>query len=244
MEQIDTLLNGYKLVQDKEKFMYGIDAVLLSAFSLPSIYKGDSLVDLGTGTGIIPLLLQSTSNGKEFTGLEVQEESAQMAQKSVDLNQLPNVRIICGDIKNVNTIFPKHSVEFVTSNPPYMINEHGRQCGTDAKSIARHEVLCTLEDVVSAADYLLKPHGTFCMIHRPFRLPEIFAALKAHSMEPKRMQLVYPFVDKEPNMVLIEAKKNAQPRLTNEPPLIVREASGEYTKQVDDIYNLFRRDVN
>ena len=240
MEQIDTLLNGYKLIQDKEKFMYGIDAVLLSGFALSLVNKGDSLVDLGTGTGIIPLLLQSVSKGKEFTGLEVQTESAQMAQKSVELNNLPNVRIITGDIKNVNQLFLKHSVEIVTCNPPYMINEHGRQCGTDAKSIARHEVLCTLDDVISAAEYLLKPHGTFCMIHRPFRLPEIFTTLAKYLLEPKRMQLIYPFADKEPNMVLIEAKKNAQPWLKNEPPLIVRESSGEYTKQVDDIYNLFR----
>lgn len=242
MEQIDSLLCGYKIIQDKERFMYGIDAVLLSAFAAPQIRKGEKAVDLGTGTGIIPLLLEAVSYADFITGLEVQKESAEMAQRSVELNNLQNkIRIVNGDIKSVEKNFEKHSVQVVTSNPPYMINEHGKQCGTDAKSIARHEVLCTLEDVVSAADYLLRPHGTFFMIHRPFRLPEIFTSLKNHGLEPKRMQLVYPFSDKEPNMVLIEAKKNAQPRLKIEQALVVRESNGEYTNQIEQIYNLFRK---
>ena len=165
-----------------------------------------------------------------------------MAARSVELNKLSTkVQIVQGDIKAVSSIFPKHSFNVVTSNPPYMINEHGRQNDGDAKSIARHEVLCTLEDVVDAADYLLSPHGKFFMIHRPFRLPEIFSALQKYNLEVKRMRLVYPFVDKEANMVLIEARKNARPELKVESPLIVRfnegPKKGSYTDEIQEIYN-------
>lgn len=242
MENIDTLLNGRKIIQDPERFQFGIDAVLLAAFASEETRKGDLVIDLGTGTGIIPLLMETSSFASSLTGLEIQEESALMAQKSVELNHLESkIKIVKGDIKSVSSLFDCHSFQVVTSNPPYMINEHGFQNDGDAKSIARHEVLCTLEDVVSAADYLLRPHGKFFMIHRPFRLPEIFSAFQKHNLEAKRMRLVYPFADKEPNMVLIEARKNAKPRLKIESPLIVRNNSGphkgEYTDEIVRIYN-------
>lgn len=241
MEQIDTLLSGYKIIQDKERFMYGIDAVLLSAFSKSEIRKNDKVVDLGTGTGIIPLLLESSTPASHFSAIEVQTDSAEMARRSVELNNLQSkIEIINGDICSISSLLPKHSVEVVVSNPPYMISEHGKQNPNDAKSIARHEVLCKLSDIISAADYLLKPHGKFFMIHRPFRLPEIFTEMHVHGLEPKRMQLVYPFEDKEPNIVLIEARKNAQPRLAIEKPLIVRENSGEYTAAINEIYSQFK----
>lgn len=243
MEQIDTLLNGNKIIQDKERFQYGIDAVLLSAFATPNIRPGESVIDLGTGTGIIPLLLEHSTQAAAITGLEVQKASADMAGRSVALNKLENkIKIVEGDLKQVSSLFPKHSFNVVTSNPPYMINEHGKQNEGDAKSIARHEVLCTLEDVVAAADYLLLPHGKFFMIHRPFRLPEIFAAMAKHNLEPKTMRLVHPFEDKEPNMVLIEARKNAKPRLKIESSLVVRykdgERAGEYTDEILEMYKL------
>lgn len=243
MEQIDTLLNGSKIIQDAERFQYGIDAVLLSAFASPSIKPGETVIDLGTGTGIIPLLLQHSTKAACITGLEVQAASAEMAARSVALNNLENrIKIVEGDIKSVSELFPKHSFNAVTSNPPYMINEHGRQNAGDAKTIARHEVLCTLEDVVAAADYLLLPHGKFFMIHRPFRLPEIFSVMMQHNIEPKTMRLVHPFEDKEPNMVLIEGRKNARPRLKIENPLVVRynsgERTGEYTDEIQEMYKL------
>lgn len=237
MEQIDQLLNGYKIIQDPQRFQFGIDAVLLADFALKGTGYKDSVIDLGTGTGIIPLLMQGQRKDCSFTGLEIQSGSAEMAARSVELNCLQEkIRIVEGDVKMVSELFSKHSFNAVTSNPPYMINEHGYQNPGDAKAIARHEVLCTLEDVVAAADYLLLPHGKFFMIHRPFRLPEIFAALKNHNMEPKRMRLVHPFADKEPNMVLIEARKNAKPRLEIESPLVVRNADGEYTDEINRIY--------
>ncbi len=259
MIQTDTLKNGYKIIQDTERFQFGIDAVLLADFAAGSVREGDKVIDLGTGTGIIPLLLAGrwlsaceagvskppvTFTGTQapqvtFTGLEVQKESADMAAQSVALNGLEGqLQIVHGDLKEAGSLFPRHSFNVVTCNPPYMIDEHGRGNALDAKTIARHEVLCTLEDVVAAADDLLATHGKFFMIHRPFRLPEIFEALSAHKLEAKRMRLIQPFVGKEPNMVLIEARKNAKRRLTIEPPLIVRNDDGEYTKEIQKIYTV------
>jgi tRNA1Val (adenine37-N6)-methyltransferase len=254
MIQTDTLKNGFKIIQDTERFQFGIDAVLLADFAAGSVREGDKVIDLGTGTGIIPLLMAGRCNSTAgafdtplggtqspqvtFTGLEVQEASADMAAQSVALNGLEGqIQILQGDLKEADNLFPRHSFDVITCNPPYMIDEHGRSNALDAKTIARHEVLCTLEDVVAAADTLLASHGKFFMIHRPFRLPEIFESLAAHKLEMKRMRLIQPFAGKEPNMVLIEARKNAKRRLTIEPPLIVRDDNGEYTVEVQDIYN-------
>jgi len=248
MIQTDTLKNGFKIIQDTERFQFGIDAVLLADFAAGSVREGDKVIDLGTGTGIIPLLLAGrwlsaceagvSKPPVTFTGLEVQESSADMAAQSVALNGLEGqIQIVHGDLKEAGRLFPRHSFNVVTCNPPYMIDEHGRGNALDAKTIARHEVLCTLEDVVAAADTLLATHGKFFMIHRPFRLPEIFEALSAHKLEAKRMRLIQPFAGKEPNMVLIEARKNAKRRLTIEPPLIVRNDDGEYTAEIRQIYD-------
>ena len=238
MIKTDTLKNGYKILQDSERFQFGIDAVLLADYASKSLKEKESVIDLGTGTGIIPLLMVNKCKTAAFTGLEVQKESADMAARSVAMNDLERrINIVNGDLKMTDKLFDKHSFNIVTCNPPYMIDAHGRNNEQDALTIARHEVLCTLEDVVTAADYLLASHGSFFMIHRPFRLPEIFSSLEKHKMEMKRMRLIYPFADKEPNMVLIEARKNAKRRLTIEPPLIVRNDDGEYTVEVQDIYN-------
>ena len=238
MIKTDTLKNGYKVLQDSERFQFGIDAVLLADYASKSLKEKESVIDLGTGTGIIPLLMVNKCKTAAFTGLEVQKESADMAARSVAMNDLERrINIVNGDLKMTDKLFDKHSFNIVTCNPPYMIDAHGRNNEQDALTIARHEVLCTLEDVVKAADYLLASHGSFFMIHRPFRLPEIFSSLEKHKMEMKRMRLIYPFAYKEPNMVLIEARKNAKRRLTIEPPLIVRNDDGEYTIEVQDIYN-------
>lgn len=238
MIKTDTLKNGYKILQDSERFQFGIDAVLLADYASKSLKEKESVIDLGTGTGIIPLLMVNKCKTAAFTGLEVQKESAEMAARSVAMNELEGrINIVNGDLKMTDKLFDKHSFNIVTCNPPYMIDAHGRNNEQDALTIARHEVLCTLEDVVTAADYLLASHGSFFMIHRPFRLPEIFSSLEKHKMEMKRMRLIYPFADKEPNMVLIEARKNAKRRLTIEPPLIVRNDDGIYTIEVQDIYN-------
>lgn len=239
MEVVDTLKNGYKIIQDSEKFKFGIDAILLSHFAFNQIRNNEKVIDLGTGNGIIPLMI-AKSRANSIVGLEIQEENVEIAKRSVELNQLEEkIQIIHGDIKAVEKKFTKHSFDVIVSNPPYMINEHGKQNPTEAKSIARHEVLCNLEDIISAVDYLLKPFGKFFMIHRPFRLPEIFSLLTKYKIEPKRMELVSPFLQKEPNLVLIEARKNSNPRLQIEENLIVYEKPGIYTEKINQIYSSF-----
>ncbi len=235
-ERIDDLQrNGYKIIQDPCRFCFGMDAVLLSGFARAD--KGDHVIDLGTGTGIIPILMEAKTEASHLIGLEIQEESADMARRSVALNNLESkIEIVTGDIKQAVELFGKSTMDVVTSNPPYMIGQHGLKNPDSEKAIARHEVLCTLEDVVKAAAALLKPGGNFFMVHRPFRLAEIMTCLSKYKLEPKRMRLVYPFVDKEPNMVLIEANRGGRSRLTVEKPLIVYKEQGVYTDEIYEVY--------
>ena len=235
-ERIDDLQrNGYKIIQDPCRFCFGMDAVLLSGFARAK--EGDKVLDLGTGTGIIPILMEAKTDAAHLTGLEIQPDSADMARRSVALNALEHkIDIVTGDIKQASILFGKSSMDVVTSNPPYMIGQHGLTNPHSEKAIARHEVLCTLEDVVSAAADVLKPGGNFYLVHRPFRLAEILTCLSAHKLEPKRMRLVYPFIDKEPNMVLIEANRGGRSRLTVEKPLIVYKEQGVYTDEIYDVY--------
>ena len=224
-ERIDDLQNGYYVIQDPDKFCFGMDAVLLSGFA--KVKKGETALDLGTGTGIIPILLKTKTNGKHFTGLEIQKECADMAGRSVRYNHLEDdVEIVRGDIKEAADIFGAASFDVVTSNPPYMIGQHGLRNPDMPKAIARHEVLCNLEDVVSQASKVLKERGRFYMVHRPFRLPEIMTKMCAYGIEPKRMRLVYPYIDKEPTMVLVEGMRGAKPRVTIEPPIIMYAKDG------------------
>lgn len=240
-EIIETLSqNGLKIIQGKNDFKFGIDAFLLAWFSKDGIRNGQSVVDLCTGTGIVPLLLSGASRASFIKGIEIQARAAEMAKRSIEMNALSEkIEILAGDIKNVQELLPKHSVNVVTCNPPYMIFGHGKQNPKDEKAIARFEIFCSLEDVVRAADFLLKDSGVFYMIHRPFRLAEIFRSLSAHKIEPKRIRFVQPFLDAEPNLVLIEARKNANPRLWVEKPLIVYEKKGEYSEEVKAIYKSF-----
>lgn len=234
-ERVDDLQNGYGIIQDPEKFCFGIDAVLLSGFA--KVKKGENVLDMGTGTGIIPVLLSAKTEGELFTGLEIQNECAEMAQRSVAMNQLEDrVKIVQGDIKEAADIFGAASFDVVTCNPPYMIGQHGLTNPHMPKAIARHEILCTLEDVISQGARVLKDRGRFYMVHRPFRLVEIMNVMTKYKLEPKRMRLVYPYVDREPNMILIEALKGGNSRIQVEPPLVVYEKPGVYTKSILEIY--------
>ncbi len=235
-ERIDDLeRNGYQIIQDAKRFCFGMDAVLLSGFA--RVKDGARVLDLGTGTGIIPILLEAKTGAAHLTGLEIQPDSADMARRSVKLNGLENkIDIVTGDLKEAGSLFDAASFDVVTSNPPYMIGQHGIANPEDAKAIARHEVLCTLRDVIEQAAKLLRPGGNFFMVHRPFRLAEIMVLLHEYKLEPKRMQLVYPYVDKEPNMVLIEANRGGRPRMTVEKPLIVYREPGVYMPEIYDIY--------
>ena len=204
---------------------------------LPGVKKQETALDLGTGTGIIPILLEAKTQGLHFTGLEIQPESADMARRSVAYNHLEDkINIEIGDIKDASRIFGASSFHVVTTNPPYMTGQHGLTNPNEAKAIARHEILCCLEDVIRESARILKPQGRFYMVHRPFRLTEIMVLMHQYGLEPKRMQLVYPFKDKEPNMVLLEGLRGGNPRITIEKPLIVYRKPGVYTDEIYDIY--------
>jgi len=237
-ERLDDLnRNGYKIIQNPQKFCFGMDAVLLSGFA--KVKMGENVLDLGTGTGIIPILLEAKTDGKHFIGLEIQEESADMARRSVSYNHLEEkISIVQGDIKEADRLFALASFDVITCNPPYMTGSHGLVNPNMPKAIARHEVMCTFDDVARQAARLLKPGGRFYLVHRPFRLAELVVTLTKYHLEPKRMRMVHPFADKEPNMVLIEAIRGAKPRITVEPPLIVYQKPGVYTDEIYHIYGM------
>ena len=235
-ERLDDLQrDGYKLIQNSKIFCFGMDAVLLSSYAI--VNEGDKVLDLGTGNGVIPILLKARTKGSHFTGLEIQDINVDMARRSVEYNQIQaDVEIIQGDIKEASAIFGGASFDVVTTNPPYMNENHGLQNPESHKAIARHELLCTLEDVIREAAKVLKPQGRFYMVHRPHRLVEIFEQMRKFGIEPKRMRLVHPFIDKPANMVLVEGVRGGRPMLKVEEPLIIYQEQGKYTQEVIDMY--------
>ena len=236
-ERLDDLQrNGYKLIQNTKIFCFGMDAVLLCAFS--KINEGDTVLDMGTGNGVIPILLKGRTEGKHFTGLEIQDINIDMARRSVVYNGIEaDVEIVQGDIKEASKIFGGASFDVVTTNPPYMNENHGLQNPESHKAIARHEILCTLEDVIREGAKVLKPGGRFYMVHRPQRLTEIIELMKQYRVEPKRLRMVHPFVNKDANMVLIEGVRGAKPMIKVESPLIIYEETGVYTREVRELYS-------
>lgn len=235
-ERLDDLnRNNLKIIQDPSRFCFGMDAVLLSGFAM--VKEGENAIDLGTGNGIIPILLSAKTKGRHFTGLEIQPENVDLAGRSVKYNRLGDrIEIIEGDIKTASERFGRSVFDVVTCNPPYMIGQHGLKNPDSAKAVARHEVMCTFDDVAREAAALLVPGGRFYLVHRPFRLAEIIVTLTKYRLEPKRMKLVYPFVDKEPNMVLLECVRGGKSRMTVEAPLIVYKEQGVYTDEIYEIY--------
>lgn len=237
--KIDLLTQvGYKIAQDEGQFCFGIDAVLLADFASKKIRHNSNVIDLCSGNGIIALLLCGLTKAATVTALEIQKEAYNLAAESVKLNALQErLHLVNGDLKNVHQLFEKYSFGAVVCNPPYVKASHGNGCAASAKSIARHEILCTLDDVIKAADYLLKPNGSFFMIHRPERLGEIFVQLNKHNMEASEIRMVQSAADSAPTMVLIQAKKNIKPNLKVDVPLVVYKAKGVYTDEVQSIYS-------
>lgn len=235
-ERLDDLQrNHYRIIQNPSKFCFGMDAVLLSGFV--TVKPGERALDLGTGNGIIPILLTAKTEGSHFTGLEIQEEMAEMAGRSVRLNGLSEkVEIVTGDLKEASRRFGGASFDVVTCNPPYMNQNHGLKNPSEPKAIARHEILCTLEDVIREASKCVRPGGRFAMVHRPHRLGEIFGLLRKYHMEPKRMKLVHPDRESDANMVLLEAARGGNPWLKVEKPLIVYKEPGVYCDEIYEIY--------
>lgn len=235
-ERVDDLQrNHYRIIQKKKGFCFGMDAVLLSGFA--QVKQGERMIDLGTGTGIIPILLEAKTEGKHFTGLELQEEVAEMALRSVLLNGLEErITIVHGDIREASRICGKASFDVVTSNPPYMESRQGLKNPDTMKAISRHEILCTLEDVARETALLLRPGGRFYLVHRPRRLTEIICILQSHGLEPKRMKFIHPFVDREANMVLVEAVRGGGVMMKVEAPVIVFQEPGVYSEEIRTTY--------
>lgn len=240
-EQLDDLqINGLEIIQNKNKFRFGTDAVLLSDYA--KIKKGGRCIDLGTGTGIVPLLLSAKTEAKEIIGLDLQEDLCEMARRSVSHNNLTdNIQIVCGDIKKISEFFIKESFENAVSNPPYMKNGSGFQSEDESIAVSRHEIMCSIEDIAAAAEYLLKDKGMLTMVHRPNRLVDVLSTLRMHSLEPKTIRFVHPYAGKAPNLFLINAQKNTQPFLKVEDPLVMRRNDGKYTDEIYKIYGMERK---
>lgn len=237
-ERIDELnIKDYKIIQDPKRFCFGMDAVLLSGFC--NVKKGERVLDLGTGNGVIPILLEAKTYGSEFIGIDIQKDSVELANKSIRLNKLENkVKAVECDIKNVAEIFSIGEFDVVTSNPPYMNEGGGLLNDYSPKAIARHEIFINIDELALAASKMLKFGGRFYMVHRPHRLADIICALRANKLEPKKIRFVHPFMGKEPNMVLIESSKNGNPMLKVMPPLYIYKSVGVYTDEINNIYNI------
>lgn len=235
MERID-LVPGtdFKIIQDKDSFSYGTDAIFLSDFSKA---KG-IVVDLGTGSGIIPLRIASKKDVKKIYGIEIQEEVYKRAKRSIELNNLEEkIEILNMDLKDLPERFSKCEIDTVVSNPPYLKTGGAIVNKKENFAISRHEIACNLEDIITISDYLLKPLGKLFLVHRPDRLTDIFYLLRTHNLEPKWIRFVYPKRGKAPNLVLIEAVKDGNKELRFFEPLIVYNEDGTYTDEIYEIYD-------
>ena len=235
-ETIDDLqLKDLNLIQKKDGFKFGIDAVLLSDFAC--IKNKHKVIDLCTGTGVIPFLIYGKYEPQIVYGLEIQEDMVDMAKRSVKLNSLDEkVFFLNEDLKNIQFLKQLEKFDVVTVNPPYKLNNSGIINPNDKLAIARHEILCNLEDVISAARVLLKDNGRLFMIHRPERLADIFTLMRKYKIEPKRVKMIHPKIGKAPNIVLVEGQRDGGAYLKWDAPLYVYDDNGKYTKEVDSIY--------
>lgn len=237
-ERVDDLqLNGLQLIQNPDWFCFGVDAVLLADYSAKSIKKGSRVLDLCSGNGIIPILLSEKSKADSIVGLEIQKPVCNMAERSVKLNGLSSkISMLCGDLKDAAALFGKSSFQYITCNPPYKEAGGGLTNQTDTNALARHEILCSLEDIVRVSSNILEPQGKLCLIHRPERLADIICLMKNHNLEPKRLRFVHPYPQKTATMILVEGVRNGRPKLFLDPPLYIYEEKGVYSKEINAIY--------
>ncbi len=243
-ERIDDLeWKNLKIIQSSNGFCFGMDSVLLSDFA-KSIKKDSMIADLGTGTGIISILLSKKTNPKKIIGIEIQEEVAEMAARSVALNNLEEmIEIRNIDIKEIDKYYENSYFDAIVTNPPYkkimtgMINENIK------KFISRHEIKCSLDDILEKSFFMLKDKGELYMVHRPDRLVDIIDSFRKNKIEPKVIRFVYPKINKRPNLVLIKGVKNAKPSVIIKEPIIVYNEDGEYTDKILEIYHKSRRNI-
>lgn len=229
----DLIIGGLRIIQHPEEFCYTLDAVLLAHFA--SVASGAKAIDLGTGTGAVALLL--AARGASVTGIELNPRSADMAERSVRLNQLEaTVSIRCHDLRRIREILAPGEFSLVVANPPYRVPGHGLLNPKQPLAAARHELTATLADVIAAARYLVKYRGRFALVHLPERMAEILKAMSDAGLEPKRLRLVYPQPDKKPKFLLVEGIRGARPGLEVLPPLFVYSAPGEYSSEIMGYY--------
>lgn len=235
-ETLDDLqLDGLCVIQKKEAFRFGVDAVLLANFA--KVKKGVRVIDLCTGTGIIPFVIAGKSQAASITGIEIQEEMVEMANRSIAYNKLEErVNFIHGDLTNLELIKSIPKAEVVTVNPPYKLQNSGILNPNDKNAIARHEICCTLEDVIIACKILLKDNGRMYMVHRPERLADILCLMRKHKIEPKVIRMIHPNVKKAPNIVLVEGQRDGGAFLKWEPSLYIYDENGNYTEELNQIY--------
>ena len=236
-ERIDDLeFKGLKIIQNKDGFCFGIDSILLSDFA-KEIKKGSKVIDLGTGTGIIGILLCMKTELSKIMGVEIQKEVYDMAKRSIKLNNLENkFEIINENIKNLENIIETGTFDAVVTNPPYKKIGTGLTNENEKKLISRHEITANLEDFIKVSSKILKDKGTLYMVHRPDRMVDIIELLRKYKLEPKRIKFVYPNANKDANLILLKAVKNANPFLKIEKPLYVYNQNGEYTDEILKIY--------
>ena len=235
-ERIDDLqYKGLRIIQKREGFRFGIDAVLLANFT--KVRKNQKVIDLGTGTGIISILIAAKNEPGIVKGIEIQQDMVEMAQRSVKLNRLDEkINIIHADIKEAVDYFGSSSFDVVVTNPPYMNRGGGLLNSSDKKALSRHELLCTLEDVVRVSSKLLVPGGLFSMVHRPDRLVDIVFLMRSHGIEPKQLRFVHPAPYKKPNLMLINGARGGRPQLKMMDPLYVYDEKGCYSEEINEIY--------
>lgn len=234
-ECLDDLQNGLFIIQKQNGFKFGIDAVLLADFAKNA--RSSATLDLCTGTGIVPILLSEKTDTQQIFGLEIQEDIAEMAQRSVQYNNLnERVYITGGDLNNAPCIYGRGKFDKITCNPPYMKCGAGLQNDTDTKSVSRHEIMCTLDDVLRVSRELLISKGRFFMVHRASRLADILCTMRKYRIEPKQLRLVHPSPEKAPNLVLVEGMKDGGEELKILPPLYVYDSDGNYSEEINKIY--------
>ena len=237
-EKIDDLeFKNLKIIQNKDGFCFGIDSILLTDFA-KNIKQNSKVIDLGTGTGIIPILLYGKTKNTKFVGVEIQPEVAEMANRSVKLNLLENnIEILNTNILELSKIYNRGSFDVVTTNPPYKKINTGVINENNKKLISRHEITASLEDFIRTASFLLKDLGEFYMVHRPDRLVDIFYEMRKNKIEPKKIKFIYPNKNKKTNLVLIKGIKNGKQFLEFENNLYVYNEDGNYTNEILKIYN-------
>ena len=236
-EIIDDLeFEGLKIIQNNNWFKFGIDSVLLSDFS-KSIKNNSTVLDIGTGTGIISILLSKKINAKKIIGIEIQADVVDMAKRSVKLNNLENkIEIINDNIKNIENYFSNNYFDSIVTNPPYQKNNTGLKSESREKLISKHEIECNLEDIIKKSYKILKNKGEFYMVHRSERLADIICIMRENKIEPKEIRFVYPKINEKPNLILIKGIKNAKEFLKIQKPLIIYNENGKYTDEILKIY--------